>query len=431
MTLGIIGSSPVKVDARDKVTGAVKFPGDLRTKGMLHGKLLYSPTAHARITKVDVSAAWLVPGVRAVLTASDVPGRNSHGVVISDQPIFALDVVRSVNDVIAAVAAETSAAAEEAMRQIVLEWTPLPAVFDPLRAMMPGAPLVHPSGNILCHHKIRKGDLELGWDKAAVVVENTYYTPMIDHAFLQTEAVLAELDEAGNLVVNIATQYPHWDKKELSQGLAWPEDKIRVVSGAVGGAFGGREDMSLQLPAALLAIQTGRPVHIQLSREESFRAHSKRHAMVMRYRTGADKYGQLTALEATIIGDTGAYASWGVNVLRKAAVHATGPYVVPHVKIDAYAVYTNNPFAGAMRGFGAAQPAVAYEGQMDQIAHALGISPFALRFRNALTVGDMTATGQVLESSVGLRETMVQAAALHGWDVESLLSTAIGGEGSG
>jgi len=418
----VIGSSPVKVDSVDKVTGRAKFPGDLSARGMLYGKLLYSPVACARIIRVDVEMALRVPGVRAVITARDVPGHNGHGVILAHQPVFASDTVRSVNDVLAAVAADTLEAAEEAARRIRCELHELPAVFDAMEAMKPGAPLVHPEGNILSHHKIRRGDLAEGFASAAVIVENTYRTPMVDHAFLQPEAVLAEVDERGHLVVNIATQYPHWDRRELARALALPENKIRVVSGAVGGAFGGREDMSLQIPAAILALRTGRPVKMVCNRAESFHAHSKRHAMTMHYRTGADQQGLLTALEVSIIGDTGAYASWGSNVLRKAAVHATGPYVVRNAKIDAYAVYTNNPFAGAMRGFGAAQPAIAYEAQMDEVAHALGLLPFTVRWRNAFTTGDQTVTGQFLESSVGLRQTMEQAARAMGWDVAKLTS---------
>lgn len=415
-----IGSSPRKVDALDKVTGKIKFPGDLSAKGMLYGKLLYSPVAHARIVALDTEQARRVPGVRAVLTAADVPGHNGHGVVIPHQPVLALEVVRSVNDVIAAVAADTLTAAEEALRQIKVELVPLPAVFDPLAAMEPGAPQVHPEGNIAYHLKIRKGDIEEGFAQATVVVEDTYRTQMVDHAFLQPEAVLAEFNHEGHLVLQVATQYPHWDRTELSRALNLPEERIQVITPAVGGAFGGREDMTLQIQAGLLALKTRCPVKMVCSREESFLAHSKRHPMVMRYKTGADREGRLTAVEAKIVGDTGAYASWGPNVLRKAAVHATGPYLVPNVKIDVYAVYTNNPFAGAMRGFGATQPAVAYEAQMDRIAEKLGLHPFAVRWRNAFTEGSVTATGQVLETSVGLRQTMTEAAHRMGWDIEKI-----------
>jgi CO/xanthine dehydrogenase Mo-binding subunit len=331
-----------------------------------------------------------------------------------------LEVVRSVNDVIAAVAAETLAAAEEALRQIKVELVPLPAVFDPLAAMEPGASQVHPEGNIAYHLKIRKGSIEEGFARATVIVEDTYRSQMVDHAFLQPEAVLAEFNHEGHLVLQVATQYPHWDRTELSRALNLPEEQIRVITPAVGGAFGGREDMTLQIQAGLLALKTSCPIKIVCSREESFLAHSKRHPMVMQYKTGADREGRLTAVEAKIVGDTGAYASWGPNVLRKAAVHATGPYVVPNVKVDAYAVYTNNPFAGAMRGFGATQPAVAYEAQMDRLAEELGLHPFAIRWVNALTEGSVTATGQVLESSVGLRQTMAEAASGAGWSIDKL-----------
>lgn len=409
-----------RIEGPAKVTGRAMYPADITFPGMLYGKARRIPIASARLKKVEVERARKIPGVVAVLTAEDVPGHNGHGVLIPHMPVLVADRVRSVNDVVAVVAAESEEAAEEAAEAIDIEYEPLPAVFDPLEAMKPGAPLVHEDGNILYHIKIRRGSIEIGRKAAAAIVTRTYRTAMMEHAFLQPEAVVARVDERGHIEIHVATQYPHWDRVEVARALGVAETRVRVITTAVGGAFGAREDMTLQILAALLALHTGRPVKMVNTREESFYSHSKRHPMIMRYTTGADRDGRLTFVEAEIIGDSGAYASWSPNVLRKAAVHATGPYYVPHVKIDAYAVYTNNPFTGAMRGFGATQPPLAYEGQMDLLAAELGLHPFTIRWRNILRQGSVTATGQVLESSVGLEACLLAAARAAGWEVERL-----------
>ncbi|WP_297201776.1 xanthine dehydrogenase family protein molybdopterin-binding subunit [Thermanaeromonas sp.] len=416
----LIGQPVGRIEGPGKVTGRAIYPADITFPGMLYGKARRIPVASARIDKVDVEAARKIPGVVAVLTAKDVPGHNGHGVLIPHMPVLVADRVRSVNDVVAVVAAESEEAAEEAAEAIKVEYEPLPAVFDPLEAMKPGAPLVHEDGNILYHIKIRRGNIDVGRKEAAAIVTRTYRTAMMEHAFLQPEAAVARVDERGHIEIHVATQYPHWDRVEVARALGLPETRVRIITTAVGGAFGAREDMTLQILAALLAWHTGRPVKMVNTREESFYSHSKRHPMIMKYSTGADREGRLTFVEAEIIGDSGAYASWSPNVLRKAAVHATGPYYVPHVKIDAYAVYTNNPFTGAMRGFGATQPPLAYEAQMDLLAAELGLHPFTIRWRNILRQGDVTATGQVLESSVGLEACLLAAARAAGWDVERL-----------
>lgn len=416
----LIGQPVGRVEGPAKVTGRAIYPADITFPGMLYGKARRIPIASARLKRVEVEAARKIPGVVAVLTAKDVPGHNGHGVLIPHMPVLVGERIRSVNDVVAVVAAESEEAAIEASEAIEIEYEPLPAVFDPLEAMKPGAPLVHEGGNILYHIQIRRGDVEIGRKAAAAIVSRTYRTAMMEHAFLQPEAVVARVDERGHIEIHVATQYPHWDRVEVARALGVAETRVRVITTAVGGAFGAREDMTLQILAALLALHTGRPVKMVNTREESFYSHSKRHPMIMKYTTGADRNGRLTFVEAEIIGDSGAYASWSPNVLRKAAVHATGPYYVPHVKIDAYAVYTNNPFTGAMRGFGATQPPLAYEGQMDLLAAELGLHPFTIRWRNILRQGDVTATGQVLESSVGLEACLLAAARAVGWEVERL-----------
>ncbi|MGI9952390.1 molybdopterin cofactor-binding domain-containing protein [Moorellaceae bacterium AZ2] len=416
----LIGKSVGRIEGAAKATGQALYPADISFPRMLYGKAKRIPVASARLEKVDVGPALKIPGVVAALTARDVPGHNGHGVLIPHMPVLAGERVRSVNDVVAVVAAEDEATAEEACRAIEVEYEPLPAVFDPLEAMQPGAPLIHGDSNILYHIKIRRGDVEAGRRASAVIISNTYRTPMLDHAFLQPEAAVARVDERGHIEIHVATQYPHWDRTEVARSLGVPQDRVRIITTTVGGAFGGREDMTLQILAALLAYHTRRPVKMINSREESFYSHSKRHPMIMKYTTGADREGRLTFVEAEIVGDSGAYASWSPNVLRKAAVHATGPYYVPNVKIDAYAVYTNNPFTGAMRGFGATQPPIAYEGQMDLLAAELGLHPFTIRWRNILRQGGVTATGQVLERSVGLEACLLAAARAAGWDVEKL-----------
>lgn len=423
----IIGQNTIKVDALSKVTGRAQYPGDLEMYNMLYGRMLQLDVAHARIINININEAQKLPGVKAVLIGKDVPGLNGQGVLLADMPVLSAERVRSINDVVAIVAAEDQETAEGAISRIKVEFEELPGVFDAEEAMKEDSPKIHDNDNILYHLKIRKGNIQEGFEKAEVVIEDVYTTQMVDHAFLQPESCLAYLDNRGHLVIHVATQYIHWDRYEISRALNIPVHKIKVVNTAVGGAFGGREDMTLQIRAALLALKTGRPVKMVSDRKESFKIHSKRHPFKMYYKTGADSNGKLTALEARIIGDTGAYASWAPNIMRKAAVHATGPYSIPNVNVDSFAVYTNNPFAGAMRGFGAAQPPLAHESQMDRLAEKLGIHPFTIRWLNAMEEGSETSTGQVLDTSVGLKECMKITATVAGWDCEKLIGGGTNG----
>ena len=420
----VIGQSLWRREAADKVTGRAVYPQDIYLPGMVFGRTLRAACPRAKIIRLDYERAARMPGVLRIFSAADVPGHSAHGVLKADMPVFARDEVRSVNDALLLVVAETSEQAAAALEQVRVEYDEMPAVFDPLAAMRPEAPKVWPEGNVAYHLKIRKGDVQLGFRESRAVVTETFHTPMVDQAFLQPEAGVASVDERGHVVLQVATQYPHWDRTEISRCLGWEEERVRVVTTTVGGAFGGREDMTLQIHACLAAAALQRPVKIVYDRQESFIAHSKRHPMVMEYRLGADQDGLLTALEARIVGDAGAYLSWSPNILRKAAVHAAGPYKVPHVQVDSYAVHTNNPFTGAMRGFGAAQTPLAYESLMDMLAERLGIHPFVIRYRNAVVRGDETITGQVLDMSVGMKQTLEQAAQQAGWDVESLLRQA-------
>jgi len=418
--LKVVGQSAIRVDGLSKVTGRASYPQDIYIDGMLYGKTLRSTKPHA-IFKIDTKEAEGLNGVIKILTYKDLP-HNHYGVFLKDHEVFCTKKVRSIGDPIAFVVATTEKIAEEALNKIKVEYQELPGVFDPLEAIKPEAPKVHDKGNLIYHCKIRRGNVEEAFDRAAAIVENTYITSMVDHAFLQPEAGLAYLQE-DKVVVCVSTQYPHFDQLEIAEALGVPTDSIKVINPAVGGAFGGREDITMQIHLALAAKATGRPVKTIYNREESFLAHSKRHPMVMKYKTAGDKEGRLLAMEATIVGDTGAYASWAINVIRKAAVHATGPYIIPNVRVDSYVAYTNNPFAGAMRGFGAAQVPVAHEQQMDMLAERLNIDPMAIRLRNCFRRGSITATGQILENSVPLEECLQ---AVEDWCNRA--STADGGD---
>jgi nicotinate dehydrogenase large molybdopterin subunit len=402
----VVGSPAVRPDAWAKALGQAKFPSDLNREGQLYGVVVRSPYAHALITEIDTSEAEKMLGVVGIFTGEAVPN-NHHGVLFRDQPVLAVGRVRMVGEPLAVIVAESEIAARESAEKVEVKYRQLTALFDPEQAMQPGAQAVHPEAhgesNVLYHLPVRKGDMKIGWRKASVVVEREYTTQMVDHAFLQPEAVLAYPDERGHLVIEVATQYAHYDRAEITHALGFKINQVQVKCTCVGGAFGGREDLSLQIIAALAAWKTQRPVKLVNTREESFLSHCKRHPMLMRYKTGATKYGKLVAMEATIIGDAGAYASWSTNILRKAAVHASGPYEIPNLSIDSYAVLTNNPYTGAMRGFGAAQPVFAYESQMELLARELGMSPVEFRLKNILKTGSITATGQILTDSVGLR----------------------------
>lgn len=400
MNKGEIGKSTARVDALKKVTGRALYPEDITMENMVYGVTLRSTMPHANIT-VDISEAEKVEGVLKVLTAKDVTGINNHGVLFKDHEVLCEKRVRRVGDPIAFVVAETTEIAQNAVEKIKVEYEELEAVFSPIEAMKEDAPRVHEDvSNIVFHYKNRTGDTESAFKDCDVIVENEYTTSMVDHAFLQPESGVAYMEENGTLVVKVATQYAHFDRFEVAEALGLPEEKVKIINTEIGGAFGGREDISLQIHIALAAYLIGRPVKCTYSREESFYGHSKRHPFIMKYKTGADKNGKLKAMEVEIIGDTGAYASWAINVLRKGGVHATGPYEIPNVKVDSIAVYTNNPYAGAMRGFGATQPPIGYEQQMDQLAEKLCMDPVEFRLKNTFKVDSKTSNGQLLVESV-------------------------------
>lgn len=408
MSVSGVGASIKKADAIPKVTGAAIFAADIKKPGMLFAKVVRSKVAHAELLGVDVSEVARQPGVVRVFTADDVPGPNGVGIIIKDEPVLCKDKIRRVGDALALVIAESEEAATAACSFVKVNYRELPPVFDAREAMMPGAPVIH-STNVLGAPRIRKGDVEAAFAKADIIVENTYTTQMAEHAYIEPEAGVGEYD-GDMLTLWVSTQNVHFDRKEVARNLKLPVNKVRIVQTVTGGGFGGKLDISVQCYLALAAYYTRRPVKMVYTREESMISSAKRHPYYIEYKTGATKEGKLLAVKAVIIGDTGAYASYGPAVLIRAAVHATGPYEVPNVYVDAFTVYTNNPMAGAMRGFGVPQMAFAHESQMDQVAEAAGISPVAVRQLNCLRAGSTTATGQVLRSSVGILETIEQAA---------------------
>jgi len=410
--MSVVGKRVKRVDVLEKVTGKALFADDLRFEDMLYAKVLRSPLPHARIRRVDTSLAEELRGVRAVLTARDIPGESTIGILgdpFRDQPVLADEKVRFVGDPIAIVAADSPKIAEEASKLIQVEYEELKPVFDPVEAMREDAPRVHEGGNIAGHRKIRRGDVEEGFAQADVIIEGTYKTPFQEHAHLEPEAGVARVDEKGNVTVWACTQFPSNVREEIARCLGLSLNKVRVIQTVTGGGFGAKLDISVHCHIALLALKTGRPVKLVYTRPESIMTSTKRHPFIIKYKTGATREGKLLVVEIEIIGDTGAYASYGPAVLTRAAVHATGPYNVPNVKIDAYTVYTNNPICGAMRGFGVPQIAIAHETQMDNLAEKLGMDPIEIRLKNAFDLGSRTATGQLLAHSVGIKKTLQEA----------------------
>ncbi|MDI7274977.1 MAG: molybdopterin-dependent oxidoreductase [Anaerolineae bacterium] len=403
---GGVGTAVARLGGLARATGELRYTADLSRPGQLYGRALRSPYPHAEILSLDVTAARRMPGVVAVLTADDVPGAKQFGVIVADQPVLAWDRVRSVGDAVALVLAESEEEAEAALGAVTVTYRELAVVDGPEAALRDDAPRLHPGGNLLSETHIEKGDVAAGLARADVVIEGHYHTPFVEHAYLEPEACLAEPDGQGGVVVYVGSQGPWSDRKQVAASLALPPERVRIVHMPVGGAFGGKEDVTLQILAALGAQRTGRPVKMVMDRAESLRVSTKRHAEELHYRTGATRDGRLTAMEVTIYADTGAYASLGPAVLFRSATFACGPYVVPNVKVDAYALYTNNVPCGAMRGFGSPQVAFACECQMDELARRLGMDPFALRELNALEPGSVTATGDLLGESVGVKPTL-------------------------
>lgn len=397
----LIGAAVPRVDAEGKVTGRTRYPADLVRPGMLHAKVVFARRVHARIRRLDPQPAFDVPGVVAVLTADDVP-YNAYGLIDEDQPLLCRDVVRYEGDKVALVVAESGEAAEEGARRVLVEYEELPAVTDPEAALAPDAPLVHPARgtNLLLHVPIRKGDIHAGFAQADVVLEGEFQTSWQEHAYLQPDAGIAYLDDAGRVVVETAGQWLHEDRRQIAKILGLPEEQVVIRYAAIGGAFGGREDLNVQPLLALAAWRLRRPVALVWDREETTIGHHKRHPIRIRCRWGATRSGKITAVQADILADGGAYASTSAEVIKVAALFATGTYEVPNIWVDGRVVYTNNPPAGAFRGFGAPQAQFAVEVMVTRLAHALGMDPVEFRRRNLYREGSIEPTQHPLPPGV-------------------------------
>jgi CO/xanthine dehydrogenase Mo-binding subunit len=420
-----IGKSSPRIDAHDKVTGEADYSGDLTMKGMLYLKILFAERPHARVKRIKTSKAEAAQGVVAVYTAKDVPV-NEYGLQIPDQPVLCgpgspkpyTDIVRFVGDQVAVVVARNEPAARAALDLIEVEYEDLPVLTDPVEAMKPEAPILHPDRgdtNVCVHYKIRKGDVEAGFAQAEVIVEDEYRTPAQEHAYLQPEAGLSYIDEEGRITIACGGQWTHADRASIAHALNLPEERVRVVYPAIGGAFGGREDLSVQIVLALATWKLQQPVKVIWSRRESIIGHSKRHPVILRARWGATKDGKLVAAESEIIGDGGAYMYTSNKVLGNSAITSTGPYFIPNVKTDVYGVYTNNLPSAAFRGFGAPQALFMAESQMNKLAEKLGMDPVEFRLKNALRDGLTLGVGTPAPSPVSVPQVIEAAAKKFGW----------------
>jgi xanthine dehydrogenase D subunit len=403
---GGIGASARRPDATPKVTGQFAYGSDLWMDDMIWGVTLRSPHPYARIRSIGIGEALATGGVYAVLTHHDIPGRNITGLEIADQPVLAEGVVRYQGEPVALVAADHPEIARQAAKKIAVDYEVLTPVTDARRALDPAAPQLHAQasqGNLVRHLKLRKGDPE---PSADVVVTGTYRVGMQDQAFLGPEAGLAVPDGEGGVDLYVATQWLHVDQKQICAALGLPPEQVRLVLAGVGGAFGGREDLSMHVHACMLALHTGKPVKMSYNRQESFFGHVHRHPAVMRYEHGARRDGTLVYVKAEIHLDGGAYTSSTPAVVGNAGTMGIGPYLAPNVRVDCYGVYTNNPPCGAMRGFGSVQTAFAYEAQMDKLAAALELDPVELRCRNAISMGGEAPTGQIVDSPAPVIELL-------------------------
>jgi len=406
---GAIGESVERPDGVPKVAGTFQYASDLWIQGMLHGATLRSPHPHARIVAIDTAQARALPGVHAVLTHADLPNEERYGLMKSDQHPLARTKVRFLGDPVAVVAADDAQTARDALKLITVTYEPLPPITDPIAAVQRDAQPIHDNGNVIDAVHLVHGDPNA---RADVEVEGEYELGMQDQAALGPEAGLAIPDDDGGVTLHIATQWLHEDLRQIAPCVGLPEEKVRLVMSGVGGAFGAREDVTLQIHLCLLALATKRPVRMTYGREESFYGHVHRHPARLFYRHGATKDGTLVSVRATIVLDGGGYASSSPAVVANAACFAAGPYRVPNAEVWSVGAYTNNPPTGAMRGFGAVQTCFAYEAQMDRLAAKLGMDPVALRMKNALVDGDEIITSQPVTGSEPVSEVVRRANAL-------------------
>ncbi len=424
-----IGSAHPRVDAREKVTGQALYPGDFNYPDQLYMKILFAGRPHARIVRLDTRRAEALPGVHLVLTAKDVPN-NEYGLIMPDQPVLCgpgsnkpyADRVRFIGDQVAVVVAETEAIAARALDLIEVAYEDLPVVDDPEAALAPDAPLLHPDkgSNTIIAYRIRKGDVDAAFAQADVIIEREYRTPPQEHAYLQPEAGVGYMDGEGRITVVVAGQWTHEDQEQIAHALNLPKERVRVIYPAIGGAFGGREDMSVQIVLALAVMKLAekgihRPVKIVWSREESIIGHAKRHPYIIRAKWGATREGKIIAAQVDIVADGGAYAYTSTKVLGNATLLCTGAYEIPNVRVDARVVYTNNLPGAAFRGFGGPQAIFAAESQVNHLAEALDMDPVELRMRNVLREGSLMSVGTPVPEGVSMAETLAAAARAAGW----------------
>lgn len=427
-----IGKIINRIDAEAKVIGEALYPGDINLENQLYMKTLFSEKPHAIIKNIDITTAENIPGVVLVLTAKDVP-INEYGLNIIDQPVLCgpgstkqfADRVRCVTDQIAIVIAETEKIASKAMQEIRVDYEELPVITTPEEALQENAVLIHPEkeSNILLHYKVRDGDIKKAFLDSDVIVEGVYKTPMQEHAYLQPEAGLSYVDDEGRITVIVGGQWTHKDQEQISHSLNLPLEKVRVIYPAIGGAFGGREDMSVQITLALATLYLSkkginRPVKTIWSREESIIGHHKRHAYNIYSKWGANKDGKILAAEVKIVSDAGGYAYTSTKVQGNATLMCTGPYEVPNTKVDSYTVYTNNVPGGAFRGFGGPQAAFAAEMQINKLAEKLNLDPVEIRMRNILKEGSRLPVKSILPAGVSLPEVVETCALAAGWEKE-------------
>ena len=428
--MSVIGKSVSRIDGIAKVKGEALFPGDINMPDQAYMKILFSKKAHAIIKSIDTSKAETMPGVIAVLTAKDVPV-NEYGLIMNDQPVLCglgsdkeyADHVRCLGDQVALVIAESEKIAANAIENIQVEYEELPLLIDPVIAMQDEKVLLHPDrgSNVFGHYRIRHGNLEEGFKKADVIAEGVYRTPAQEHAYLQPEAGIAYMDEEGRVTIIVGGQWTHEDQEQIAHALNLPLEKVRVIYPSIGGAFGGREDMSIQIVLGLATYklhQMGidRPVKIIWSREESIIGHHKRHPYHIQTKWGATREGKIVAAEVKLIADGGAYAYTSTKVMGNATLMCTGPYEIPNVHVDSYAVYTNNLPNGAFRGFGGPQGAFAAESQMNKIAELLDMDPVELRMRNVLKEGVLLSVGTPLPQGVTISQVVEKCAEHSGWE---------------
>jgi selenium-dependent xanthine dehydrogenase len=404
-----VGERTVRMDSTEKLLGTGEFVDDMQVPGMLHGAVLRTKYPRAMVKKIDISAARALPGVEVVLTAKDVPGERLLGHIVHDWPVMIAEgeQTRYVGDALVVLAATSKEAARQALELIRVEYEELPPLLSPEAAMAEGAPRLHPKGNLLSETSVKRGNVDQAIADAKYVVTQRYSTPRQEHAFLEPESALAVPSQDGPLTVYTAGQGVYDDHQGIVEMLGVANEKVRVISKLVGGGFGGKEDLSVQHHAALLAWHSGRPVKLTFTRKESFLVHPKRHPMDMEYTTACDESGKITAVKARIVADTGAYASLGGPVLQRACTHGAGPYQIDNVDIEGRAVYTNNIPSGAFRGFGVTQTCFAMESNLNLLAAKAGISPWEIRYRNAIEPGGVLSNGQIADDGTALKETLL------------------------